>query len=156
MKRALARSVVTCLCLAGLPAAAFAQASITGVVKDTSGAVLPGVTVEASRSRHHRESVTAVTDGSGQCPHHRAAARRLRRHVHAARFNTVKRDGINLTGAFTASVDAELRVGALEETITVTGEAPIVDVQSTTRQRVMDSKRSARFRPDATCSTSAC
>ena len=53
-------------------------------------------------------------------------------------FNAVKRDGINLTGAFTASVDAELRVGALEETITVTGEAPIVDVQSATRQRVMD------------------
>ena len=72
-------------------------------------------------------------------------------------FNTVKRDGINLTGAFTATVDAEMRVGALEETITVTGEAPIVDVQSTTRQRV-DGRRkpSARCRPDATCSSWAC
>ena len=53
-------------------------------------------------------------------------------------FTTVKREGIELTGSFTATVNAELRVGALEETITVTGEAPIVDVQSTTRQRVLE------------------
>ena len=140
MKRAFARSVVTCLCLAGMPAAAFAQASITGVVKDTSGAVLPGVTVEASSPAIIEKVRTAVTDGSGQ---YRITELRPGAYVVTFTlpgFNTVKRDGINLTGAFTASVDAELRVGALEETITVTGEAPIVDVQSTTRQRVMDSE----------------
>ena len=140
MKRALARSVVTCLCLAVLPAAAFAQASITGVVKDTSGAVLPGVTIEASSPAIIEKVRTAVTDGSGQ---YRITELRPGAYVVTFTlpgFNTVKRDGINLTGAFTASVDAELRVGALEETITVTGEAPIVDVQSTTRQRVMDSE----------------
>ncbi len=140
MKRAFARSVVTCLCLAGLPAVAFAQASITGVVKDTSGAVLPGVTVEASSPAIIEKVRTAVTDGSGQ---YRITELRPGAYVVTFTlpgFNTVKRDGINLTGAFTASVDAELRVGALEETITVTGEAPIVDVQSTTRQRVMDSE----------------
>jgi|SoiMethySBSTD1v2_1073268.scaffolds.fasta_scaffold00056_40 carboxypeptidase family protein len=140
MKRALARSVFACLCLAGLPAAAFAQASITGVVKDTSGAVLPGVTVEASSPAIIEKVRTAVTDGSGQ---YRITELRPGAYVVTFTlpgFNTVKRDGINLTGAFTASVDAELRVGALEETITVTGEAPIVDVQSTTRQRVMDSE----------------
>ena len=81
---------------------------------------------------------TAVTDGSGQ---YRITELRPGAYTVTftlAGFNVVKRDGINLTGAFTASVDVEMRVGALEETITVTGEAPIVDVQSTTRQRVMD------------------
>ena len=138
MKRALATSVVTFLCLALLPAAAYAQASITGVVKDTSGAVLPGVTVEAASPAIIEKVRTAVTDGSGQF-----RITELRPGAYTVTFtlpgfNTVKRDGINLTGAFTASVDAEMRVGALEETITVTGEAPIVDVQSSTRQRVVD------------------
>jgi hypothetical protein len=121
-----------------LPAAAFAQASITGVVRDTSGAVLPGVTVEAASPAIIEKVRTAVTDGNGQ---YRITELRPGAYTVTftlAGFNTVKRDGINLTGAFTASVDAELRVGALEETITVTGEAPIVDVQSATRQRVMD------------------
>ena len=140
MKRVLARSVATLLFLALLPAAAFAQASITGVVKDTSGAVLPGVTVEAASPAIIEKVRTAVTDGAGQY-----RITELRPGAYTVTFtlpgfNTVKRDGINLTGAFTASVDAELRVGALEETITVSGEAPIVDVQSTTRQRVMDSE----------------
>ena len=137
MKRAFA-SVVTCLCLALVPPTVFAQASITGVVKDTSGAVLPGVTVEAASPAIIEKVRTAVTDGSGQY-----RITELRPGAYTVTFtltgfNVVKRDGINLTGAFTASVDIEMRVGALEETITVTGEAPIVDVQSTTRQRVMD------------------
>ena len=93
MKRAFARSVVTCLCLAGLPAAAFAQASITGVVKDTSGAVLPGVTVEASSPAIIEKVRTAVTDGSGQ---YRITELRPGAYVVTftlAGFNTVKRDG---------------------------------------------------------------
>ena len=65
MKRALTTSVLTFLCLAFLPAAAYAQASITGVVKDTSGAVLPGVTVEAASPAIIEKVRTAVTDGSG-------------------------------------------------------------------------------------------
>ena len=51
-------------------------------------------------------------------------------------FSTVKREGIELSGTFVATVNGELKVGALEETITVTGETPIVDVQSASRQRV--------------------
>ena len=66
MKCALVRSVVSCLCLAVLPAAAYAQASIQGVVKDTSGAVLPGVTVEASSPVLIEKTRSTVTDGSGQ------------------------------------------------------------------------------------------
>ena len=55
-----------------------------------------------------------------------------------AGFNTLKREGIELTGNFTATVNGELRVGSLEETLTVTGEAPIVDVQTTARQKIVD------------------
>jgi hypothetical protein len=98
------------------------------------------VTVEAASPAIIEKVRTAVTDGAGTY-----RITELRPGAYTVTFtlpgfNTVKRDGINLTGAFTASVDAELRVGALEETITVTGEAPIVDVQSTTRQRVVDSE----------------
>ena len=53
-------------------------------------------------------------------------------------FNAVRREGVELTASFTATVNADLRVGALEETVTVSGEAPIVDVQSVTQQRVLD------------------
>src|SRR5688572_3644699 len=127
------------------PATAFAQASITGVVKDTSGAVLPGVTVEASSPEIIEKVRTATTDGSGQ---YRITELRPGGYTvtfSLAGFNTVKRDGITLTGAFTAPVDVEMRVGALEETITVTGEAPIVDVQTTTRQRVVDADAISLF-----------
>ncbi len=138
MIRAFSRTAGALMLLALLPAAAFAQASITGVVRDTSGAVLPGVTVEAASPALLEKVRIAITDGSGQY-----RITELRPGAYTVTFtlpgfNAVKREGITLTGAFTSSVDAELRVGALEETITVTGEAPIVDVQSTTRQRVMD------------------
>jgi hypothetical protein len=128
------------LCLVLLPAIAFAQASIAGAVRDTSGAVLPGVTVEASSPALLEKVRTAVTDGSGQY-----RITELRPGAYTVTFtlpgfNVVKREGIQLTGSFTATVDAEMRVGAVEETITVTGEAPIVDVSSTTRERVMDAE----------------
>jgi hypothetical protein len=121
-----------------LPAAADAQATITGVVRDTSGAVLPGVTVEAASPALTEKVRSVVTDGSGQ---YRIVD--LRPGLYSVTFtlpgfNAVKREGIELTGSFTATVNADLRVGALEETITVTGETPVVDVQSATRQRVLD------------------
>ena len=53
-------------------------------------------------------------------------------------FSTVRREGITIEGSFTANVDADLRLGSLEETITVTGESPIVDVQNMRRQMVLD------------------
>ena len=118
----------------GAPALSWAQASITGVVKDASGAVLPGVTVEASSPELIEKVRTAVTDGTGQ---YRIID--LRPGLYTVTFSltgfsTMKRDGVQLTGTFTATVDGELRVGTLEETITVTGESPIVDVQSIRRQ----------------------
>jgi undecaprenyl pyrophosphate phosphatase UppP len=100
--------------------------------------VLPGVTVEAASPVLIEKVRTAVTDADGQ---YRIID--LRGGVYTVTFtlggfNTVKRAGVVLAGSFTAKVDAEMRVGALEETITVSGESPIVDVQNTKRQRVMD------------------
>jgi hypothetical protein len=117
---------------------AYAQASITGVVRDTSGAVLPGVTVEASSSALIEKTRSVVTDDTGQYRIENLRPGDYTVTFTLPGFNTVRREGIELTGTFTASVNAELQVGALEETITVTGETPIVDVQSTTRQRVLD------------------
>ena len=105
-----------------LPSAAFAQASIAGVVRDTSGAVLPGVTVEAASPVLIEKVRSATTDGNG-----RFQIIDLRPGTYSvtfslAGFNTVKRDGITLSGAANSTVDADMRVGSLEETITVTGD----------------------------------
>ncbi len=113
------------------------QASITGVVRDTSGAVLPGVTVEASSPALIEKVRSVTTDGTGQ---YRIVDLRPGDYTVTfalAGFSTVKRDGIELTGSFTATVNADLRVGSLEETIRVTGESPVVDVQSAKRQQVL-------------------
>ena len=120
------------------PAFAYAQASITGVVRDTSGAILPGVTVEAASPVLIEKVRSVVSDGTGQY-----RIENLRPGAYTVTFtlpgfSTSRREGIELTGSFTATVNAELVVGALEETLTVTGATPVVDVQSTTRQTVMN------------------
>jgi hypothetical protein len=118
-----------------LPASVYAQATITGVVKDASGAVLPGVSVEASSPVLIEKARTATTDGSGQ---YRIVDLRPGSYsvtFSLTGFTTVKREGIELEGSFVAAVNADLRVGSLQETVTVTGEAPIVDVQSVRRQQ---------------------
>ena len=120
-----------------LSASAYAQASIAGIVRDTSGAVLPGVTVEASSPALIEKTRSAVSDGSGQY-----RIENLRPGIYTVRFllsgfSTVSREGIELSGSATASVNADLRVGSLEETITVTGESPVVDLQSSERQTVL-------------------
>jgi hypothetical protein len=122
-----------------VPSATLAQVSIAGTVKDTSGAVLPGVTVEASSPELIERVRSAITDGSGQY-----RIENLRPGTYAVTFtltgfSTIKREGLELAGSFTASVSAEMRVGAVEETITVRGETPIVDVQSATRQQTLTS-----------------
>ena len=133
----LARVVIVFAWLVIVPAAAFAQASITGVVRDASGAVIPGVTVEATSEALIEKVRSVVTDSSGQYriitlpPGSYAVTFAL------AGFSTLRREGIELTGTFTATVNADLRVGALEETVTVSGETPLVDIQGTTQQRVV-------------------
>jgi hypothetical protein len=120
-----------------MPATAHAQGTITGVIKDTSGAVLPGVTVEAASPALIEKVRTVVSDDGGQYRIVGLGPGAYSVTFTLAGFNTFKRDGIELAGDFTATVNAELRVGALEETITVTGEAPIVDVQGVQRQHVL-------------------
>ena len=136
--RASFRRWLLSLCVVFVPAVVYGQASITGVVRDTSGAVLPGVTVEAASAALIEKARSVVTDGTGQ---YRIVD--LRPGVYSVTFtlpgfSVVRREGVELTGSFVATINAELRVGGLEETVTVTGETPTVDVQSATRQRVMD------------------
>lgn len=132
------RLALMVLAATALSSAAYAQASIAGVVKDTSGAVLPGVTVEAASPALIEKVRTVVTDGNGQYKIDVLRPGTYSVTFTLPGFNTAKREGIELTGTFTATVNADLRVGALEETITVTGETPIVDVQNTKRQFVLD------------------
>jgi hypothetical protein len=129
---------LTLVCVLLLPATALAQASLTGTVRDGSGGVLPGVTVEASSPALIEKTRSAVSDGSGQ---YRIVD--LRPGTYSLTFTlpgfvTVKRDGIELTGSQTLTIPAEMRVGGIEETITVTGESPVVDVQSSRREIVLD------------------
>jgi len=122
------------------PSIALAQASIAGVARDASGAVLPGVTVEASSPALIEKVRSVVTDGSGQ---YRIVD--LRPGTYSVTFtlpgfSTFKRDGIELTGSFNATVNGDLRVGGIEETVTVTGETPIVDTQSIRRQTTLSAE----------------
>jgi hypothetical protein len=121
-----------------LPVAAFAQASVSGTVKDASGAVLPGVTIEAASDVLIEKVRSATTDGNG-----RYQIVDLRPGTYTVSFtltgfNTIKREGVTLAGTSNTVVDADLKVGAVAETITVTGEAPLVDTTSTKRESVLD------------------
>jgi hypothetical protein len=136
--RASHRIVLLLVLTVFVPAMAFAQASITGTVRDTSGAVLPGVTVEAASPALIEKVRSVVTDGNGQ---YRIVDLRPGDYTVTFTlpgFSTTRRDGVTLEGALTATINADLRVGSLEETVTVTGESPIVDVQSIRRQTVVD------------------
>src|SRR4029079_12609499 len=107
-----------------------ATETIAGVVKDTSGAVLPGVTVEAASPELIEKVRSVVTDGTGQ---YRIVS--LRPGLYSVTFplpgfSTIKKEGLQLQSGIVTTVSADLKVGSLEETITVTGETPVVDVQS--------------------------
>ena len=118
-----------------VPATASAQAvtggSIAGVVKDSSGAVMPGVTVEAASDALIEKVRSVVTDDQGQYKIVDLRPGAYNVTFTLAGFSSLRREGLELTTGFTATVNAELRVGTVEETITVTGASPIVDVQNT-------------------------
>lgn len=127
---------IAILGLAALATPARAQSVIQGVVRDSSGAVMPGVMVEAASPALIEGSRTAVTDTSGL---YRIVD--LRPGVYALTFtlqgfNTIKRE-IELSSNFTATIDVALTVGTLEESVTVTGASPVVDVASNAKQQVM-------------------
>ena len=130
-----AQALVAALVL--LPAAALAQGTLQGVVQDTSGGVLPGVTVEAASPVLIEGSRVTVTGGEG-----RYTITALRPGTYSITFSlpgfaTVIQEGVQITTAGAVTVDAQMQVGGLEETVTVTGEAPIVDVTTATRAAVL-------------------
>lgn len=123
------------------PPSALAQGgtpgAIAGVARDATGGVLPGVTVEASSPALIEKVRSAITDEQGQ---YRITD--LRPGMYAVTFtlpgfSTIRRENIEITAAFTANVNAEMRVGGLEETITVSGAGPTVDVQNTVQKRAI-------------------
>src|SRR5688572_18873747 len=117
-----------------LPSSAFAQASIAGSARDSSGAALPGVAVEASSPALIEKVRTAVTDDRGLYRIVNLPPGTYSVTFALPGFNQVRRDGIELSGSFTAQIDADMAVGGVSESITVTGATPIVDVQSIRRQ----------------------
>ena len=132
-----AGALLGCLLLAPTLVYAQAQAAIAGIVRDTSGAVLPGVTVEAASPELIEKVRTAITDATGQYRIENLRPGTYTVTFTLAGFSTVRREGIELAGAATFAVNGELKVGTLEETITVTGESPIVDVQTARREAVV-------------------
>lgn len=132
------RALLTVLAVLLLASPSYAQSgTITGTVTDSTGGVLPGVTVEASSPALIEGTRTAVTDGSGI---YRLVDLRLGEYTVVFTlpgFTTVRREGVQLNAGVTASVNAELRVSELQETITVTGATPLVDVQSATQHTAL-------------------
>src|SRR5688572_29239386 len=123
------------------PVAALAQSATTGaiagVARDATGAVLPGVTVEASSPALIEKVRVVTTDEQGNYK-----IIDLRPGTYGVTFtlpgfSTYKRDGIELTTGFTATANAEMKVGSLEETVTVTGASPVVDIQNVRTQTVL-------------------
>src|SRR5262245_46509436 len=111
--------------------------AIAGVARDSTGAVLPGVTVEASSPALIEKVRTVVTDSQGN---YKIVDLRPGTYTVAfslSGFSTFKREGLELTTGFTATVNGEMKVGSLEESVTVTGASPVVDIQNVRQQRVL-------------------
>src|SRR6185503_8842980 len=122
-----------------LPSLAYAQGTLAGTVRDQSGGVLPGVTVEAASPALIEKVRTAVTDNAGQYRITGLNPGAYSLTFTLSGFNVFRRENIEVSGSATVTVPADMRVGALTETITVTGETPVVDVQNTQRETVLSS-----------------
>src|SRR5438874_13554346 len=126
LRSAFPRAAAATLVALLLPAAASAQSAIAGLVKDTSGAVMPGVSVEASSPALIEKTREVITDSQG-----RYTVLDLRPDVYRVSFTlqgfkTFIQDSIDLPSNFTATLNAELSLGAVEESITVSGQTPAV------------------------------
>jgi hypothetical protein len=118
------------------PAWAQQSSGIAGVVKDTSGGVLPGVTVEASSPALISKSRSVVTDDQGRYNIVDLVPGTYLVTFSLQGFSVVRREGITLQSGFTATVNADLQVGSLQETVTVSGASPLVDTSNVRRQTV--------------------
>ena len=123
--------------VAALPLAASAQSAFSGSVKDTTGAILPGVTVEAASPALIEKARLVVTDAQG-----RYTIVDLRPGIYTVTFTltgfgTLVRSGLELQSGVTLPLSVELKVGAIEESVTVSGASPLVDVQAASRNQVL-------------------
>src|SRR5687768_10642459 len=123
---------------AGLASAQVVNATIAGVVRDSSGGVLPGVTVEVSSPALIEKVRSDVTDSNGQYRVTNLPPGTYTVRFSLAGFSANVQEGLALTTGFTATISPELRVGALQETVTVTGETPVVDSESARQWRVVE------------------
>src|SRR5437667_2657494 len=135
--RGASKAVLILMAAVLLPSLAFAQGTLTGTVRDQSGSILPGVTVEASSPALIEKVRTGVTDGAGQYRITGLNPGTYSLTFTLPGFNVVRREGIELGGTTTLTIPVEMRVGALAETVTVSGETPVVDVQTTRRETVL-------------------
>jgi Carboxypeptidase regulatory-like domain len=131
------KATLVLIALVVIPATAHAQASIVGTVRDSSGAVIPSVTVEASSPVLIEKTRSVITNGSGQY-----SIEDLRPGTYTVTFTlpgftSVKREGIELAGTFIATVNADMAAGGVAETVTVTADSPVVDTTSTRDQQVL-------------------
>jgi Carboxypeptidase regulatory-like domain len=138
--RVCVRTFLVLACLLAVQSTAWAQATIAGLVKDASGAVLPGVTVEAASPVLIEKVRTTVSDGAG-----RYRIENLQPGTYSLTFTlpgfvNLKRDGVLVGGTGVITIDGELRVGGVQETVTVTGETPVVDIASTKREVTLDNE----------------
>jgi outer membrane receptor protein involved in Fe transport len=125
------------------PAGAWAQlttGTVTGVVRDSSGAVVPGATVAVTNDdTGAARSVVTDNEGRYETPNLPVGNYSLR--VSLQGFQSTNRTGINLTVGRTAVVDLELKVGDMTESVVVTGEAGLVETRSATVSNLVDAKR---------------
>ena len=140
MLRGLIRTVTVTVGVLLVPAFALAQAEVAGFVTDSSGAAVPGVTVEAASPVLIEKVRTAVTDGTGQFRIVNLRPGTYTLTLTLAGFNTVRREGVELGGEAVRTLNFSMTVGGVTETVVVTGETPTVDISSTRRQAVLDNR----------------
>src|SRR5947207_2349230 len=129
--------LLSLVCLLWLPAIVAAQSQITGQVKDESGAVLPGVTVEAASPVLIEKVKTVVSDDQGRYTIVDLRPGTYKVTFTLTGFSTVVRESVELPSNFVATINADMKVGSLEETVTVTGQTPLVDVTQAARTQVL-------------------
>ena len=139
--RHVAKAVLLAAVVVLIPSLAHAQ-TLAGTVRDASGAVLPGVTVEAASPALIEKVRTTVSDGTGLYRILDLTPGTYKLTFTLPGFTTVIREGVEVSGgASIITINADMRVGGVQETITVTGETPVVDVQTSTRtQKVIDNE----------------
>ncbi|HEY9464850.1 MAG TPA: carboxypeptidase-like regulatory domain-containing protein, partial [Vicinamibacterales bacterium] len=136
MMRGLTRPLIVLTAVLLVPCAAYAQSSIAGIVRDASGAVMPGVTVEATSPALIEKVRTTTTDDSGRYQITVLPVGTYKVTFALQGFSTVERDNVVLTTDFTANVNAQLSVGNIAETVSVVAESPSVDIQNAKVQYV--------------------